>query len=376
MTIAEKIIKVRQDSGLSEEDFAKKLDISLDTLEKYESGESIPDDDLRVKISSEFSLSPDELYLDEEEQQALNMQTEPTIDQRLPYNPYAQQLPNPPYMAPAPVQKDKLFKSAALKIIAYPYLWAMAIGTPILIILLLISMAFGFKEESGSVGTSAIIPVISSLAISVLIYLLIFLINKKQYFQTFNMIGNQNVAEKYFPIFLLSNIFFPNMVSSIVTNIFDFVIKALGYSFLTNSANGISSVSLFSSLKSLLSLIISITVQYIVLKKLFLYIDSLSDIKTRNRVQKKMLQNFTAVTVIFAVIFIINICFFTGSPAVLILNIASMLLYVSMLILWIKLYKTPEIENNKAFMKILPYTVMLTQLSILLTMMFLTLFDL
>lgn len=61
MTISERIIKVRRDEGLSQVEFAKKLNLSKQTVSNYETGARQPGLDIILKISDEFNISTDYL---------------------------------------------------------------------------------------------------------------------------------------------------------------------------------------------------------------------------------------------------------------------------------------------------------------------------
>ncbi|WP_160676740.1 helix-turn-helix transcriptional regulator [Clostridium sp. C8-1-8] len=61
MTIAERIVKVRTDEGLNQVDFARKLNLSKQTVSNYETGIRQPGLDIILKISDEFNISTDYL---------------------------------------------------------------------------------------------------------------------------------------------------------------------------------------------------------------------------------------------------------------------------------------------------------------------------
>lgn len=68
MILADKIITLRKSNGWSQEDLAEKLNISRQSVSKWESGASIPDLDKIVKLSSLFNVSTDYLLKDEMEE--------------------------------------------------------------------------------------------------------------------------------------------------------------------------------------------------------------------------------------------------------------------------------------------------------------------
>lgn len=67
MTLAEKISLLRKQKGWSQEDLADKMDISRQSVSKWESGQSVPDLDKIIKISNIFAVSTDYLLKEEGE---------------------------------------------------------------------------------------------------------------------------------------------------------------------------------------------------------------------------------------------------------------------------------------------------------------------
>ena len=65
MILADKIILLRKKCGWSQEQLAEQLDISRQSVSKWESGMSIPDLDKIVKMSGLFGVSTDYLLKDE-----------------------------------------------------------------------------------------------------------------------------------------------------------------------------------------------------------------------------------------------------------------------------------------------------------------------
>ena len=61
MTIAEKIKKLRKDNNMTQEDLAEKLNVSRQTISKWETNITIPDADNIVAISKLFNITTDEL---------------------------------------------------------------------------------------------------------------------------------------------------------------------------------------------------------------------------------------------------------------------------------------------------------------------------
>lgn len=72
MILADKIIYLRKKSGWSQEQLAEQLDISRQSVSKWESGTSIPDLDKIIKMSTIFGVSTDYLLKDEIEEVTLS----------------------------------------------------------------------------------------------------------------------------------------------------------------------------------------------------------------------------------------------------------------------------------------------------------------
>lgn len=65
MILGDKISSMRKQNGWSQEELAEKLDISRQSVSKWESGTSIPDLDKIIKLSAIFGVSTDYLLKDE-----------------------------------------------------------------------------------------------------------------------------------------------------------------------------------------------------------------------------------------------------------------------------------------------------------------------
>ena len=61
MTIAEKIKQLKKDNSMTQEDLAEKLNVSRQTISKWETSVTIPDADNIVAISKLFNITTDEL---------------------------------------------------------------------------------------------------------------------------------------------------------------------------------------------------------------------------------------------------------------------------------------------------------------------------
>ena len=65
MILADKIIALRKKNGWSQEDLAEKLEVSRQSISKWEGAQSIPDMNKILKLSEIFSVSTDYLLKDE-----------------------------------------------------------------------------------------------------------------------------------------------------------------------------------------------------------------------------------------------------------------------------------------------------------------------
>ena len=77
MILGEKIAVLRKQNGWSQEDLAEQLQISRQSVSKWESGASIPDLDRIVKLSALFGVSTDYLLKDEIQDVAWSETDEP-----------------------------------------------------------------------------------------------------------------------------------------------------------------------------------------------------------------------------------------------------------------------------------------------------------
>lgn len=77
MTLAEKILHLRTAQNLSQGDLAERLDVSRQSVSKWETGQSVPDLDKIIKLSDLFGVSVDELVREEAQPQPEPKQPEP-----------------------------------------------------------------------------------------------------------------------------------------------------------------------------------------------------------------------------------------------------------------------------------------------------------
>lgn len=82
MILADKIILLRKKNGWSQEQLAEQLDISRQSVSKWESGASIPDLDKIIKMSNIFGVSTDYLLKDEMEDAGLS-ESEEIIEEKI-----------------------------------------------------------------------------------------------------------------------------------------------------------------------------------------------------------------------------------------------------------------------------------------------------
>lgn len=61
MELGKKIVKIRKDNNLTQEDFAEKYNVTRQTISSWENSKSYPDLDTLVKISDDFDISLDVL---------------------------------------------------------------------------------------------------------------------------------------------------------------------------------------------------------------------------------------------------------------------------------------------------------------------------
>lgn len=67
MTLSEKIVKLRTGRGMSQGDLAEALEVSRQSVSKWETGQSVPDLDRIIRLADLFGVSVDELVRDQEQ---------------------------------------------------------------------------------------------------------------------------------------------------------------------------------------------------------------------------------------------------------------------------------------------------------------------
>lgn len=69
MTLAEKLLALRTEKGLSQEDLAEQMRVSRQSVSKWETGQSVPDLDRIIKLADLFGATVDELVREGERPQ-------------------------------------------------------------------------------------------------------------------------------------------------------------------------------------------------------------------------------------------------------------------------------------------------------------------
>ena len=70
MTLAEKIINLRKQQGWSQEELAEKLQVSRQSVSKWECGDSVPEIEKIVLLGHIFQVTTDYLLKEEEDRTA------------------------------------------------------------------------------------------------------------------------------------------------------------------------------------------------------------------------------------------------------------------------------------------------------------------
>lgn len=78
MTLAEKILHLRTQQGLSQLELAEQLGVSRQSVSKWETGQSVPDLDKLIKLADLFGISVDELVREGERPQPPRPEPQPS----------------------------------------------------------------------------------------------------------------------------------------------------------------------------------------------------------------------------------------------------------------------------------------------------------
>ena len=71
MTLGERIYKLRTEKEMSQGDLADALEVSRQSISKWETNGSVPELDKLIKLSEIFGVSLDELILDKKNQETI-----------------------------------------------------------------------------------------------------------------------------------------------------------------------------------------------------------------------------------------------------------------------------------------------------------------
>ena len=72
MTIGDRLLKLRKEKNISQEELANELDVSRQTISKWETNQSMPDFDKIVPLCNYFGITTDELLTGRENLQEAN----------------------------------------------------------------------------------------------------------------------------------------------------------------------------------------------------------------------------------------------------------------------------------------------------------------
>lgn len=72
MKFNEKLIKLRKEMGISQEELGNKLNVARQTVSKWELGETTPEMDKLIKMSEIFNITLDELIKDKNNDENIN----------------------------------------------------------------------------------------------------------------------------------------------------------------------------------------------------------------------------------------------------------------------------------------------------------------
>ncbi len=147
MTISEKISILRRDNGWSQDELAEKLDVSRQSVSKWESGKALPDSDKVLALAELFNVTTDFLLRDSEEFAPLEEEASQEVPAPLPVENTAQpKMKNPKTtkkviafvvaacillaaVIPLPLGLyKKMFNSVTEEPIKYPYILVHGLG--------------------------------------------------------------------------------------------------------------------------------------------------------------------------------------------------------------------------------------------------------
>lgn len=65
-TVAEKLLQLRKNKGVSREDLAEVIGVSVSAVAMYEIGERIPRDDIKIKLAEYFDTTVGSLFFNQD----------------------------------------------------------------------------------------------------------------------------------------------------------------------------------------------------------------------------------------------------------------------------------------------------------------------
>lgn len=80
MQFGEQIRAIRKENGLTQEQFAVKLDVTRQAVSNWENERNLPDIEMLIRISRTFNVSLDRLILGEDRENEMNNMTEKLIE--------------------------------------------------------------------------------------------------------------------------------------------------------------------------------------------------------------------------------------------------------------------------------------------------------
>ena len=155
MTLAEKLAMLRKRQGWSQEEFAGRLDISRQSVSKWESGTSVPDLDKLVKISDIFGVTIDYLIKEDSEEE------EPTLF------PQDNDVPNPPKTGREVTRDEAESYMEVCRLASRPIALAVAliVFSPVCILILVGLAEAGFvsisEDMAGGIGVAALLVLVA-----------------------------------------------------------------------------------------------------------------------------------------------------------------------------------------------------------------------
>ncbi len=164
MILADKIMKLRKKAGWSQEDLAMKLDVSRQSVSKWESASSIPDLNRIISLSEIFGVSTDYLLKDEVEVvETVGIDTEPGV-RKVSLVEATRYVDDKLESARITARGVFLIICGLMPLMillamatgeGFPINSDMAAGIGILILLVTVSISVGFFIKSGQMGQEA-----------------------------------------------------------------------------------------------------------------------------------------------------------------------------------------------------------------------------